>query len=169
MHGYGGDGDHDHISKGRPLQICPVPFSPLLLIDKSFSYNKIQQEPLRLTVLKLDGTSFEIYVAKNGTVADLKDAVETAFCYSPQTVSWSHVWGNFCLCYDGYKLLSDNDYISGYEIQDGDQIKFVRHVSDVNRIRKTRSERDVRDLEALNLREIISRRGEETEERYSFS
>ncbi|KAG9156025.1 hypothetical protein Leryth_012095 [Lithospermum erythrorhizon] len=119
--------------------------------------------------LKGDGTSFEIYVAKNGTVADLKDAVETAFCYSPQTVSWSHVWGNFCLCYDGYKLLSDNDYISGYEIQDGDQIKFVRHVSDVNRIRKTRSERDVRDLEALNLREIISRRGEETEERYSFS
>ncbi|KAM7459504.1 hypothetical protein LguiA_036498 [Lonicera macranthoides] len=35
---------------------------PLLLIDglsrKSFSYNKLPQEPLKLTVLKLDGTSF---------------------------------------------------------------------------------------------------------------
>ena len=43
---------------------CAVPFSPLLLIEtisrKSFSYNKLPQEPLELTILKLDGSCFGI-------------------------------------------------------------------------------------------------------------
>lgn len=44
-------------------------------------------------------------------------------------VSWSHVWGHFCLCYDGQRLLRDTDYIGGYGISDGDTLHFVRLVS----------------------------------------
>lgn len=37
-------------------------YSPLFCVDnfsrRSFSYNKLPEEPLRLTVLKLDGSSF---------------------------------------------------------------------------------------------------------------
>nr|KAJ0210771.1 hypothetical protein LSAT_V11C400192120 [Lactuca sativa] len=41
----------------------------------------------------------------------------------------SHVWGHFCLCYKGQKLLNDKAYIRRLGIKDGDQIKFVRHVT----------------------------------------
>lgn len=104
---------------------CVVP--PFLLSpQKSLHYNKLPEEPLNLTVLKLDGSSFDIKVARNGTVAELKQAVESAFSHFPKTgtgkVSWSHLWGHFCLSYDGRKLLTDNDLLGTYRIKDGDKV-----------------------------------------------
>ncbi|KAG9150553.1 hypothetical protein Leryth_010914 [Lithospermum erythrorhizon] len=126
---------------------------------KSFSYNKVPQEPLKLTVLKLDGTYFDIEVAKNGTVAELKQAVEVAFSHLPQSgpgkVSWSHVWDHFCLSYNGYKLLNDNDFIGCYEIKDDDQLQFIRHVS-INYMERTRAKRDGLILDKRNLRQTLS-------------
>ncbi|KAK3040933.1 hypothetical protein RJ639_028807, partial [Escallonia herrerae] len=127
---------------------CAVPFSPLLLLNtlsrKSFSYNRLPQEPLKLTVLKLDGSSF-------ATVAELKQAVEASFSYLPKTglgkVSWSHVWGHFCLCYDGQKLLTDGDYIGSYGIKEGDQLQFIRHLSIKYNMIKERPEKQVPDIE----------------------
>ncbi|XP_019227864.1 PREDICTED: U11/U12 small nuclear ribonucleoprotein 25 kDa protein-like isoform X2 [Nicotiana attenuata] len=129
---------------------CVVP--PFLLIDsipkKSLSYNKLPEEPLKLTVLKLDGSSFDIKVTRNATVADLKQAVEAAFSHLPKTgtgkVSWSHVWGHFCLSYDGRKLLTDGDLLGTYRIKDGDKLSFTRHVSICYNLVKTRSEREDR-------------------------
>uniref|UniRef100_A0A5B7AV90 SNRNP25 ubiquitin-like domain-containing protein n=1 Tax=Davidia involucrata TaxID=16924 RepID=A0A5B7AV90_DAVIN len=112
-----------------------IPFSPLLLIDglSRKSYNKLPQEPLKLTVLKLDGSTFGVEVTKTATVAELKQAVEHVFSHLPKNgpgkVSWSHVWGHFCLCYGGQKLVIDSEYIRDYEIKDGDQLHFIRHVS----------------------------------------
>nr|XP_009771417.1 PREDICTED: uncharacterized protein LOC104221959 [Nicotiana sylvestris] len=127
---------------------CVVP--PFLLIDnipkKSLSYNKLPEEPLKLTVLKLDGSSFDIKVARNATVAELKQAVEAAFSHFPKAgtgkVSWSHVWGHFCLSYDGTKLLTDSDLLGTYRIKDGDKLSFMRHVSISYNLVKTRSERE---------------------------
>lgn len=124
--------------------ICITP-----LIDSlsrpSLSYDKLPQEPLRLTVLKLDGSSFEIEVAKDGRVAELKEAVEASFKHLPKKVSWPHVWGHFCLFYDGQKLLSDNDEIGCYGIKDGDQLQFTRHVSINYNLRRALSESDIHD------------------------
>ncbi|CAN4097887.1 unnamed protein product [Withania somnifera] len=127
---------------------CVVP--PFLLNDsisrKSLYYNKLPEEPLKLTVIKLDGSSFDIKVARNGTVAELKQAVESAFSHLPKTgtgkVSWSHVWGHFCLSYYGRKLLTDSDLLGTYRIKDGDKLNFTRHVSISYNLVKTRSERD---------------------------
>ncbi|XP_060216058.1 uncharacterized protein LOC132643604 [Lycium barbarum] len=132
---------------GSPLS-CVVP--PFLLKDsisrKSLYYNKLPEEPLKLTVLKLDDSSFDIKVARNGTVAELKQAVESAFSHLPKTepgnVSWSHVWGHFCLSYDGRKLLTDSDLLGTYRIKDGDKLSFMRHVSISYNMVKTRSERE---------------------------
>ncbi|RDX64323.1 hypothetical protein CR513_57135, partial [Mucuna pruriens] len=41
----------------------------------------------------------------------------------------AHVWGQFCLCYDGQKLVTEKDYLRNYGIKDGDQLRFIRHVS----------------------------------------
>ncbi|CAK9154600.1 unnamed protein product [Ilex paraguariensis] len=131
---------------------CAVPFSPLLLIEnisrKSFSYNQLPQEPLELTILKLDGSCFDILVAKTATVAELKQAVEAAFSHLPRKeagkISWPHVWGQFCLSYDGQKLLTDSDYIGAYGIKDADQLQFTRHVSTNYNLVKARSVKQAR-------------------------
>ncbi|KAK9279813.1 hypothetical protein L1049_013495 [Liquidambar formosana] len=111
------------------------PLSPLLLIDghfrKSCSYNKLPPHPLKLSVLKLDGSSFEIEVTKSATVAELKQAVEGVFSHLPKKgpgkISWPHVWGHFCLSYDGQKLVTEDEYIKDYGVKDGDQLQFIRH------------------------------------------
>ncbi|KAL3844035.1 hypothetical protein ACJIZ3_001438 [Penstemon smallii] len=110
---------------------------------KSISYSKLHQEPLHLTVLKLDGSFFDIEVAKTGTVGEVKRAVETAFLHLPKKgpgkVSWTHVWGQFCLCHERRMLLNDRDHIGMLGIKDGDQ--FIHHLS------RTQSEREDLDSE----------------------
>ncbi|XAR69387.1 hypothetical protein NMG60_11000940, partial [Bertholletia excelsa] len=103
------------------------------LSRKSMSYNKLPQQPFKLTICKLDGSSFDIVVSRTATVAELKKAVEHVFSNMPTKgpghISWPHLWGHFCLCYDGWKLTIDSEPISNYRINDGDQLHFVRHVS----------------------------------------
>ncbi|XP_074276578.1 uncharacterized protein LOC141600280 isoform X2 [Silene latifolia] len=99
----------------------------------SFSYDKLSQVPIQVTIVKLDGSSFEVDVGKMATIAELKLAVERRFNHLPikgtDDISWRHVWGHFCLCYRGQKLLNDSDFIKDYGIKDGDQLRFIRHVS----------------------------------------
>ncbi|RXH72408.1 hypothetical protein DVH24_012092 [Malus domestica] len=134
--------DDDFIPVGRssierPRRSNSLPFVPLLLVDgfsrKSLSYSALPQEPLRLSVLKLDGSCFDIQVSMTATILELKQAVEAVFSHMPQKgpgkISWPHVWGHFCLCYDNQKLLVETDHIKLYGIKDGDQLHFVRHVS----------------------------------------
>ncbi|XP_022998358.1 uncharacterized protein LOC111493024 [Cucurbita maxima] len=109
-----GDGDVDALRR-RPYRLLPR----LELID--------------LFVLKLDGSVFGVRVARNGTVADLKQAIEEVFD-SPRAsehckITWSLVWGHFCLCYEGEKLIDDKAYIRVVGIKDGDQLQFIRHMS----------------------------------------
>lgn len=67
--GGGGGGDGDGSLRGR--MVCKrrssvsLPFSPLAMVGgrggfsrKSFSYSQLPQEPLKLSVLKLDGSCF---------------------------------------------------------------------------------------------------------------
>uniref|UniRef100_M1CRW3 SNRNP25 ubiquitin-like domain-containing protein n=1 Tax=Solanum tuberosum TaxID=4113 RepID=M1CRW3_SOLTU len=58
----------------------PFPLSKKLV--RSFGYRKLPEQLLNISVLKLDGSSFVIHVARNATVADLKQAVEEAFNFS---------------------------------------------------------------------------------------
>ncbi|KAJ8534975.1 hypothetical protein K7X08_016703 [Anisodus acutangulus] len=109
-----------------------------ICVAAPFLYDKLPEEPLKLTILKLDGSSFDIEVARNGRVEDLKRAVVEAFSHCK--ISWLHVWGHFCLSYCGTKLLSDDDLIGTYGIKDGDELSFVRHVSVSYNSEKTRSE-----------------------------
>ncbi|XP_010454860.1 PREDICTED: uncharacterized protein LOC104736555 [Camelina sativa] len=100
---------------------------------RTFSYDKLPTEPIRLSVLKLDGSSFDVYVMTSATVGDLKLTIETAFSHvpkkGPSKISWSHVWGHFCLCYGGQKLITDTDCIGSYGMKDGDEVRFKNHVS----------------------------------------
>ncbi|KAG7031799.1 hypothetical protein SDJN02_05840, partial [Cucurbita argyrosperma subsp. argyrosperma] len=71
---------------------------------KSGLYRQLPHQPLELSVLKLDGSCFDIRVKRSATVAELKGAVEA-------------------------KLIDDTGYIAKLGIKDGDQLQFVRHVT----------------------------------------
>ncbi|GJR40692.1 ubiquitin-related domain-containing protein [Tanacetum coccineum] len=76
-----------------------------------------------------------ISVVKNPTVAQLKQAVEDAFSHLPKhgigKISWSHVWAQFCLCYEGQKLLLDQDNVGLHGIKDGDQVSIHPYNNDI--------------------------------------
>ncbi|XP_021276258.1 uncharacterized protein LOC110410724 [Herrania umbratica] len=114
---------------------------------KSFSYSKLPEEPIKLSVLKLDGSSFDVEVIKSATIAELKLAVQDVFSHMPTKgpgkISWPHVWGHFCLCYGGWKLVTDTDIIINYGITDGDQLRFIRHISPIFNMTKIQSKRRI--------------------------
>lgn len=94
------------------------------------SYKKLAPLPLlTLSVLKLDGSVFEIHVGRTATIAELKQAVEVVFSSSHSKIPWSLVWGHFCLSHVGQKLTNDTAHIRTFGIKDGDQIQFTRHMS----------------------------------------
>ncbi|KAJ8497247.1 hypothetical protein OPV22_007799 [Ensete ventricosum] len=97
----------------------------------SFSYFRLPADPLlRLSVLKLDGSSFDVQVARTARVRELKEAVEGLFTRPSKDASpsWSHVWCHFCLCYKEHRLTDDKAYLRNFGIEDGDQLHFIRHL-----------------------------------------
>ncbi|XP_057772825.1 uncharacterized protein LOC130992277 [Salvia miltiorrhiza] len=115
-------------SRNRPTKKL-IPFS---LYNRTLTYRKLpEQQFLNLSVLKLDGSSFSLHVARNATVAGLKFAVEEEFNMFPQderTRLWALIWSHFCLCYEGQKLIHDVACIKKYGIRDGDQLRFIQHL-----------------------------------------
>ncbi|AED93428.1 unnamed protein product [Arabidopsis thaliana] len=128
---------------------------------RTFSYDKLPNEPIRLSVLKLDGSSFDVYVLTSATVGDLKVAIETAFSHvpkkGPSKISWSHVWGHFCLCFGGQKLITDTDCIGNYGMKDGDEVRFKNHVSGNAVLSKGYS----RKSKQKNLERVLPKDGDE--------
>ncbi|KAG8487747.1 hypothetical protein CXB51_018537 [Gossypium anomalum] len=95
--------------------------SPAVAADGSthetFSYSKLPEETLNLSIRKLDGSSFVIEVLKSATVADLKLGVQNVFCHMPD---------------------EDADLIEKYGIKDDDQLHFTRHISTkVQKVKQT--------------------------------
>ncbi|GMY35816.1 U11/U12 small nuclear ribonucleoprotein 25 kDa protein-like isoform X2 [Fagus crenata] len=58
----------------------------------SFTYDRLPPQPLNLSILKLDGSCFEVQVARRATIAELKEAVEEVFSQPTKdkeiTISW---------------------------------------------------------------------------------
>ncbi|XP_031287362.1 uncharacterized protein LOC116146086 [Pistacia vera] len=103
-------------------------------VGRKLTYIRLPQTQLSLSVLKLDGSFFDVHVARNVTVAELKEAVEEVFALSPRDsqgkISWMHVWGHFCLSYEGQKLVNDKARIQDFRIKDGDQIDSENMITD---------------------------------------
>ncbi|KAH7672257.1 Ubiquitin-like protein [Dioscorea alata] len=104
---------------------------------RSFSYHLLPEPLIRLTILKLDDTSFDVRIERSAAVWELKIAVEDVFDRPAEeggvVISWPHVWGLFCLCYGDQKLIDDKAILRNFGIKDGDQLRFMRHRSgDIN-------------------------------------
>ncbi|KAK7264142.1 hypothetical protein RJT34_31746 [Clitoria ternatea] len=89
---------------------------------------------MRISVLKLDGNSFEVTVMNSATAKDLKLAIKKKVDDMEQSsmghrhISWRHVWANYCLSYHNNKLLNDNDALQNFGIRNNSQVHFVPYV-----------------------------------------
>lgn len=89
---------------------------------------------MRITVLKLDGTSLDVVVMNSATVKDLKLAIKKKINDMEQSkmghrqISWKHVWSNFCLSYHNEKLLDDNSALQEFGIRNNSQVQFFPYV-----------------------------------------
>ncbi|EXB88222.1 hypothetical protein L484_011652 [Morus notabilis] len=94
---------------------------------------------MRVSVLKLDGTSFDVAVMNTASVKDLKLAIKQKVNEMEQSkmghrhISWKHVWANFCLSYHNEKLLDDKAALEGFGVRNNSKVQFVHYVVSKNK------------------------------------
>ncbi|CAH1431010.1 unnamed protein product [Lactuca virosa] len=89
---------------------------------------------MRVSVIKMDNTSFDVAVMNSAKVKDLKLAVEKKVNEMEQSkmghrhISWKHVWRNFCLSYHNEKLLNDDGILQDHGIRNHSQVHFMAYI-----------------------------------------
>ncbi|KAL3690904.1 hypothetical protein R1sor_004555 [Riccia sorocarpa] len=90
---------------------------------------------MKLFILRMDNTTFDVMISNTATVRDLKAAIQKKVAYMEERqlvrrqISWQHVWENFCLTYNHEKLLNDDAMLREYSMKDDDQLQFTPHVA----------------------------------------
>ncbi|KAJ3681290.1 hypothetical protein LUZ60_015779 [Juncus effusus] len=99
---------------------------------------------MKLTIVKMDNTSFDIALLNSATVKDLKFAIRKKVNETEQAnmghshISWRHVWSNYCLNHNGEKLLDDNSQLFSFGIGNNSKIQFSPHVATRSHEKKSR-------------------------------
>ncbi|KAL3845365.1 hypothetical protein ACJIZ3_002768 [Penstemon smallii] len=113
--------------------LADVPKKPSLS-DVDTLINLELGSAMRITVLKMDGTSFDVAVMDSATVKDLKLAIKKKVNEVEESrmghrhISWKHVWANFCLSHHSEKLLNDDSELQVYGLRNNSQVQFVPYV-----------------------------------------
>lgn len=90
---------------------------------------------MRICVLKLDGTSFDVVLLNTATVKDLKLAIKKKVNEMEQSkmghrhISWRHVWANYCLLYHNEKLLNESASLQDFGIRNNSQVQFIPFIT----------------------------------------
>ncbi|XP_075080882.1 U11/U12 small nuclear ribonucleoprotein 25 kDa protein-like isoform X1 [Nicotiana tabacum] len=124
--------------------LSDVPKKPTLMdVDTLISLEL--GSAMRISILKLDGSCFDVTVMNSATVKDLKQAVRLRIDDNEQSkmghrhISWRHVWSNFCLLFHNEKLLDDTAKLQDYGIRNNAQVQFIPYV--ISRASKKHSKR----------------------------
>ncbi|KAG4121685.1 hypothetical protein ERO13_D11G222700v2 [Gossypium hirsutum] len=84
-----------------------------------------------ISILKLDGTSFDVAVMNSATVKDLKLAIKKKVVELEQSkmghrhISWRYVWANFCLAHHNEKLLDDGAALQGFGVRNNSLVLYL--------------------------------------------
>ncbi|XP_020517336.1 U11/U12 small nuclear ribonucleoprotein 25 kDa protein isoform X1 [Amborella trichopoda] len=82
---------------------------------------------MKIIVVKMDNTSFDVAVMNTATLKDLKLAIVKKTNEMEQGqmghrhISWRHVWSNFCLSHHNEKLLDDNSILHDFGVRNNSQ------------------------------------------------
>ncbi|KQK17721.1 U11/U12 small nuclear ribonucleoprotein 25 kDa protein [Brachypodium distachyon] len=100
---------------------------------------------MRVIVVKLDDTSFDVPVLNTATVKDLKLAIKKKISEIEQGqmgyrhISWKYIWENYCLTYQNEKLTDDNSALSSHGVRNNSKVCFSPHV--MSRVHQKHSRR----------------------------
>ncbi|VVA96864.1 unnamed protein product [Arabis nemorensis] len=89
---------------------------------------------MRLSVVKLDGSSLDVAVMNSATLKDLKLLIKKKVNEIEQAnmghryISWKHVWSNFCLSCNNVMLLDDDAVLQDAGIRNNSQVTFMPYV-----------------------------------------
>lgn len=89
---------------------------------------------MRISIIKLDSTSFDVTVMNSATVKDLKLAIKKKVNEMEQSrmghrhISWRSVWAYNCLSHHNNKLLNDGDALQSFGVRNNSQVHFVPYV-----------------------------------------
>ncbi|KAG0474877.1 hypothetical protein HPP92_014563 [Vanilla planifolia] len=109
--------------------LADVPKKPTLA-DVDILINLELGSAMKITIVKMDDTSFDVVVLNSSTVKDLKVAImkKTNEIEQGQMghrhISWRHVWANYCLTHQSAKLLDDETLLSAYDIRNNSKVHF---------------------------------------------
>ncbi|KAF5747921.1 U11/U12 small nuclear ribonucleoprotein 25 kDa protein [Tripterygium wilfordii] len=137
--------------------LVDVPKKPTLS-DVETLINLELGSAMRISVLKLDGTSFDVAVMNSANVKDLKLAVKKKVNEMEQSkmghrqISWKHVWANYCLSYHNQKLIDDNSALQDLGIRNHSQVQFLPYVATKESRRHSKRRRKHRFFHRLNKR-----------------
>ncbi|XP_058090768.1 U11/U12 small nuclear ribonucleoprotein 25 kDa protein isoform X1 [Magnolia sinica] len=124
--------------------LSDIPKKPSLS-DVETLINLEMGSAMKISVLKMDDTSFDVAVSNSATVKDLKLAIKKKTDEMEQSqmghrhISWRHVWANFCLSHHNEKLIDDNAILQDFGIRNSSQVHFVPCV--VSRVTQRHSRR----------------------------
>ena len=96
-------------------------------VDRLIAYEK--GDAMRVTIVKMDGSSFTVIVYKSATVNHLKLAIRDFLLHqlpkgNNTRISWTYVWKKYCLeCENGLKLLDNRNYLKDFSIHDGSVLR----------------------------------------------
>ncbi|KAK8957260.1 hypothetical protein KSP39_PZI000950 [Platanthera zijinensis] len=114
--------------------LSDVPKKPTIT-DVETLINLEQGSAMKITIVKMDTTYFDIVVLNSSTVKDLKMSFERRTNEIEQGrlghrhISWRHVWANYCLCLHNEKLLDDNSLLSDCGLQNNSKVHFLPFVA----------------------------------------
>ncbi|XP_062184452.1 U11/U12 small nuclear ribonucleoprotein 25 kDa protein [Phragmites australis] len=113
--------------------LADVPRKPSLA-DVDTLINLELGSAMRVTVVKLDSTSFDVAVLNSATVKDLKLAIKKKINEIEQEqmghrhISWKHVWDNYCLAHHNEKLIDDGSALTSYGVRNNSKVCFSPHI-----------------------------------------
>lgn len=113
--------------------LCDVPRKPSLA-DVDTLINLELGSAMKIYVVKMDGTSFDVALQNTATLKDLKVAIRKKTNEIEQAqmghrhISWRHVWKNFCLIYHNEKLINDDSILSECGIRNNSKVHFAPFV-----------------------------------------
>ncbi len=75
-------------------------------------------------------------VKLDATLIGLKKSIENTFCVNkkirgqlknlPSVINWKYIWRNYCLMFDGLKLLEPNKSLRDYGIKNKSELTFCK-------------------------------------------
>ncbi|KAM0950044.1 putative U11/U12 small nuclear ribonucleoprotein 25kDa protein [Dioscorea sansibarensis] len=110
-----------------------VPKKPNL-VDVDTLINLELGSAMKVTVVKMDTTSFDVTVLNSATLKDLKSAISKKINEVQQAqmghrfISWRHVWNNFCLSHQNEKLIDDKSLLADFGIRTNSKVNFTLYV-----------------------------------------